>query len=263
MEKGDRVYRNFTGRSRTSSDQKRSIFKVTTSAKDRHGTVIVPAGVDIESFKTNPVVLHNHNHDRVVGRAVNVQKRGIDIIAEVEFDEEDDFAANIARQVRGGFLNAASMGFIVDQFEVDEDGNSTATESEMVEFSIVAVPSNSEALVMQRSMKEEIAELKQLVTDMNNSQRAAEGVPGESSEEANTDSDSESPEVPADPDATLVPDDEAASHTAEEEENDGEEDPPEAPDEPVRMATDADYQAIATALVPHIHESVLRAIGRK
>lgn len=170
MEIGERIWRSVDTSIRQSSDKKRFTFTINTSAKDRHGTVIEPRGVDYSAFQRNPVVLFNHDYDRPIGRAANVQLRGDALIAEVEFDEEDEFAQGIRRKVEQKYLNGASIGFMIREWtEDEEDSTFRVIESELVEFSIVTVPSNRDALVMSRSLsgvaqelRDELAEIKSL-----------------------------------------------------------------------------------------------------
>lgn len=119
-------------------------FRVVTAAQDRHGTVIDAAGMDLTGYRNNPVVLFNHDYNRVVGRSPGIAMRGGDIIGPVEFDEKDAFAADVLRKVESGYLSGASAGFLVH----DQEGN-RITRAELVEFSIVSVPSNPEALAMR------------------------------------------------------------------------------------------------------------------
>jgi HK97 family phage prohead protease len=152
---------------RASDDSGNVTFAINTSAVDSYGTVIEPSGVDLTRFKTNPVVLFNHNHDQPIGIATNVFERGGKLYAEVKFDEEDSFAANIARKVRDGFIRGASIGFQYNELPVDKEveGLDRAVphfeSTELMEFSVVSVPSNQEALALARSKEEN--EIKTLV----------------------------------------------------------------------------------------------------
>ena len=65
--------------------------------------------------------------------------------------EEYPFAATVAALIKGGYLNATSIGGIVRQWS---DDYKTIQEMEMLEFSVVPVPANQEALMTSRSLKE-------------------------------------------------------------------------------------------------------------
>ena len=120
-------------------------FRVVTALQDRHGTVLDAAGVDLTHFRKNPVVLFNHNYDQVIGRSPEIYRSGSDIIGPVHFDTDDPFAASIARKAEQGFINGASAGFIVHEQE-----GANITRAELVEFSVVTVPSNPGALAVRK-----------------------------------------------------------------------------------------------------------------
>lgn len=153
--------------------RKRFGFVITNGSQDRHRTIIEPNGGDVNAFMNNPVVLFNHDYDKILGRAVNLELKGDSIIAQMEFDEDNEFALEKKGQVERGFLNATSIGFIIKSMDFDEDSDvMRITEWELVEFSIVSVPSNREALVISRDMREvaelknEIIQLKDMVAEM-------------------------------------------------------------------------------------------------
>lgn len=245
MQIGERTYQSFSPEIRESSDGKRTVINISAESVDRHGTIIDVRGIGLEAYKRNPVVLFNHDYDKVVGRAVNVQVRGDKLTAEVEWDEEDAFAAEVARKMRGGFLNAASVGFMVEDGEDDEErGAFRITRSELVEFSIVAVPSNRDALVVSRDLRQQVEDLQSQIEQIN----AARQAPAATADEASAD-------VPAEPVADVVPEPEAAKQTPEPDQEP-------ASHEPARQAQPADYAAMARALQPVVTQAVLRALGK-
>jgi HK97 family phage prohead protease len=249
LQVGERAYLSFAPEIRQSSDNKRTVIKIATDAVDRHGTIIEARGVDMDAYKRNPVVLFNHDYDRVIGRAANIQVRGGSLVAEIEWDEEDDFAAGIARKMRQGFLNAASVGFLVQSGQDDtERGAFVIDQSELVEFSIVAVPSNRDALVMSRDLKQQVQDIRAELEALRRSAEtsiAAEPAPEESAAQAVADATAEAaaPAVPAEA-AKQEPSGDATSP------------------KPARAAGPADYAAMARALQPVVMQSVLRALGK-
>jgi HK97 family phage prohead protease len=251
MQIGERAYSSFNPDVRQTSDGKRTVINISTDSVDRHGTIIDARGVSLDAFKRNPVVLFNHDYSQVVGRASNIQTRGNHIVAEIEWDEADPFAAQIARKMRDGFLNAASVGFLVEDGEDDaERGAYRITRSELVEFSIVAVPSNRDALVVSRSLQQQVedmrAELEALRRTAETSATARQ-APEDTADEA-----ADAADAAASPD----PEPEAADEAPEPEQAP-------APHQPARMATAQEYAALARAMQPVILDSVYRALGKR
>jgi len=119
---------------------------------DRDKDIIYQDGWDLSAYKENPVVLWAHNHGSPpIGRALNVALDGKKrLIALDRFTPKDvnEFGHMIYRMVSAGFINAASVGFRVLKYEVDEERRGfNLLETELYEHSFVPVPANPQALV--------------------------------------------------------------------------------------------------------------------
>lgn len=106
-------------------------FVANTHTKDRHGTVVLPEGVQLENFWKNPVFCWSHpegsvtppDPDDVIGRVVAVDVSTGQIIIDVEFapPEVNEKAERCYRAVQAGFLRAVSIGF--QTLEEHAEGN--------------------------------------------------------------------------------------------------------------------------------------------
>lgn len=105
-------------------------------------------GVDLKRFKANPVVGFGHNYfgrdSLPIGRAAKVRVDGSQLIGDVIFDQDDEFAVQVERKFRDGFLSAFSIGF--DPHVIDED-TGEVTDWELFELSVVPIPMDPGALV--------------------------------------------------------------------------------------------------------------------
>lgn len=140
-----------------------SEFIITTGSDDRMGDDIVPEGGDLKAWKKNPVVLYGHDYRSLPvgkGRKVWVDEDGqTHAIVKWVPGEIYAFAETVMKMVKEGFLSAASIGFRPLKYELKEDKDGRwlgykFEKWEMLEFSIVPVPANSEALVVARSAQE-------------------------------------------------------------------------------------------------------------
>lgn len=109
-------------------------------------------GIDLTRFKKNPVMLYNHNPLQVIGKWENIavvetDGRPSQLTAEPVFDMDDPFAAEIARKVDQGFIKGCSMGIMITQITKSK-GIDVATESVLLEASIVSIPADENALVV-------------------------------------------------------------------------------------------------------------------
>lgn len=132
---------------------------ITTANKDRHGDIVKTSGIDTKHYMTNPVVLFQHGHSLSgtlpVGKATELKMHRSSIDATWQWATEslNPMAQHVKAQWREGFLNATSIGFLAVEVNIIEDDkkdtwfpNYEITKSELLEFSIVAVPSNRESL---------------------------------------------------------------------------------------------------------------------
>ena len=121
---------------------------------DRAGETVVPSGMDLKWFKKNPVILHNHDRNKVIGKALSVTRKddGIYLKAEVHkgaCDEEVFYA------IQNGLLRTFSIGFACKAGEYKEINNRNVyfiTKSELREVSVVTIPCSTESMFELKSL---------------------------------------------------------------------------------------------------------------
>jgi len=146
-------------RKATRSKQKIS-FVASTDRADRYGDVINQSGWNLDAYRSNPIVLLNHNANALpIGRG-EVKVEDGQLLIDVIFDKDDELAQRVERKARNGFMNAVSVGFNpieqVSRAELPKDhpayvergGGNYFNKSELLEVSIVTIPANSEATTM-------------------------------------------------------------------------------------------------------------------
>ena len=157
-------------------------FVLTDESLDRHSERVIVRGVDLASFKKNPIMLYNHirtiagwwggegiSEDSIlpIGRWENVKKVGnTQIEADAYVDMDDEFAAKIGSKVKNGILNAVSIGFKALAYsDAEEDKvlgqkGLTITKAELMEASLVDIPANPNATVVAKVLHEKSANAK-------------------------------------------------------------------------------------------------------
>ena len=131
-------------------------FVVSTPEVDRYGTIIVPSGIDYTSYLNNPIVLAQHDSDDwPIGKCLGFAMNGENLEATLQFHRITDEACEVADLVAAGYVRAVSVGIIpIESEEQTIDGKriTVYTKSELVEFSVVSIPANREALI-KKSIK--------------------------------------------------------------------------------------------------------------
>lgn len=126
---------------------------ITTSSVDRHNESIDTKGIDTKAYMSNPVVLWGHDYEGLpIGKTIKLTKQmGTQIKARFQLAvEEFPFAATVYSMVKSGYINGVSIGGIVREWS---DDYSVINKMEMVEFSIVPVQANADALITSRALE--------------------------------------------------------------------------------------------------------------
>lgn len=115
-----------------------------------YGFRVRTEGISLARFRANPVMLDSHwnSTSSVLGRWENIRVEGGQLLADSVFDDADPDVAKIKGKVDRGFLKGASIGltFKRDDMQLQPDGSYLLTRCELLEASIVAVPSNGNAI---------------------------------------------------------------------------------------------------------------------
>ncbi|MXV37681.1 caudovirus prohead protease [Flavobacteriaceae bacterium Ap0902] len=117
--------------------------------QNSYGFKIRTSGINLDRFSANPVMLDGHNPSNlsVIGAWIDIKAENGQLSADTQFDKEDENAKVISGKVERGIIKGASMGiaFSKDNFSY-ENGELILEQCELLEASIVAIPSNANAL---------------------------------------------------------------------------------------------------------------------
>lgn len=119
------------------------------TSKNSYGFRILTKGINLSRFKQNPVMLDQHynSNSAVIGRWLDISATETELSAEPEFDTDDENAVKISGKVEKGLIKGCSMGISFNRDDLKMiDGQLTLTKCELLEVSIVAIPSNPKAL---------------------------------------------------------------------------------------------------------------------
>lgn len=149
------IEKTFTVRSKA-VDAAAGIYEamISTETVDRQGDIVRAGGAKIDNFMKNPVVLFGHSYDQPpVAKTLAVEKiPGLGLKARFQFPRKgiSTFADTVHGLWAEGYINATSIGFIpLKSVPIDPGkpyGPQEFQEWEMLEFSLVPVPANQEAV---------------------------------------------------------------------------------------------------------------------
>jgi len=163
----DLTYKRFDARAEVEEGERAVVATITTGAIDRDGEIVLASGGDFSDFQKNPVVLFGHRYyDPPIGKAMWIKSQGSKIIAKTVIapGERGD---EILALMQGGFLKAFSIGFSPSAGKSGppttaelkrrpewSEARTIHREWKLLEYSVVTVPANPEALAMAVSKGE-------------------------------------------------------------------------------------------------------------
>ncbi len=147
-------------------EKRQAEFVISTEAVDTYGTVFRVDGWELERYQRSPVVFYNHktysdDPDMIIGTS-EVRIEGNQLIALVTFEDGNPIAEKVWRKVQNGTLSMASVGANILESrwgDFDKGENPDViyfTRQELLEWSIVPVGSNPDALKRSAQSLEEI-----------------------------------------------------------------------------------------------------------
>jgi HK97 family phage prohead protease len=130
-------------------------FTISTGDRDRDGDILDPRGWDLSAFTQNPIVTWAHDYRALpIAKCTSIRStaKGLEAVAEFPPVGLQEFADTVFEMLKGGFLNATSVGFQpIDSEPLGRTPGKRYTKQRLLEFSIVPVPSNPDALVHRSS----------------------------------------------------------------------------------------------------------------
>lgn len=129
--------------------------------KNSYGFYVLTSGIDTKRFESNPVCLNNHSNNTkdVLGKWKEIKKEGTLFLGVPDFDTEDTDGKEVVRKVVNGTINGCSMGLRFNPKDLKLiDGKLILTKCELMEVSIVAVPSNANSIVLYNDNEERLTD---------------------------------------------------------------------------------------------------------
>jgi HK97 family phage prohead protease len=172
-----------------------------TNALDRAGDVINhDAWIKkngLENYKSNPIVLFNHDYNKPIGRATSLEvtDKGLEFGAKVSKS-----AGEIKDLIKDGVLGAFSVGFRVKDADYNSETDGyTIKDAELFEVSVVSVPCNQGAMFSVSKSFDSMEEYNDWKTHFNNNEAqnfsAPQAEDKTSQQETNMSNDTKTPEA--------------------------------------------------------------------
>lgn len=133
--------------------------RISNDSLNSYGTRVLTAGMNVEQYCRNPVLLYMHERGNVIGYVKDVKVENDEVTGELVFDEATELSKRCKKQFEFGSLKMVSAG--LDIIEMSEDAahlvagqtSPTITKSKLFEVSVVDIGANDDALVLTHKGK--------------------------------------------------------------------------------------------------------------
>lgn len=133
--------------------------RISNERLNSYGTRVLTAGMNVEQYNRNPVLLYMHERGQVIGYVKDLKVEGDEVTGELMFDEATELSQRCKKQWEFGSLKMVSAG--IDILELSEDPkhlvqgqtSPTISKSKLFEVSLVDIGANDDAIVLQKDGK--------------------------------------------------------------------------------------------------------------
>lgn len=133
--------------------------RISNESLNSYGTRVLTAGMNVDQYNRNPVLLYMHQRGQVIGCVKDLRVEGDEVTGELMFDEATELSIRCKKQWEFGSLKMVSVG--IDIQELSEDPkllvqgqtSPTITKSKLFEVSLVDIGANDDAIVLQKDGK--------------------------------------------------------------------------------------------------------------
>lgn len=133
--------------------------RISNESLNSYGTRVLTAGMNVEQYNRNPVLLYMHERGQVIGYVKDLKVEGDEVTGELMFDEATELSQRCKKQWEFGSLKMVSAG--IDILELSEDPKHlfvgqtcpTISKSKLFEVSLVDIGANDDAIVLQKDGK--------------------------------------------------------------------------------------------------------------
>jgi HK97 family phage prohead protease len=159
-----KIFKSYRINYKEVEDEERTIEAIgSKQIEDRDKDIVYVDGINLKNYKENPIVLFAHDHRSLpIGRAEKVWKDGKELKFKIKFTEPEvnPVGDTVYKLIKGNYLNALSIGFIPDYSTAkysEKRGGYDYYNSELLEVSIVPVPSNPKAVVTSKQLDDAVS----------------------------------------------------------------------------------------------------------
>ena len=130
--------------------------RISNDSLNSYGSRVLTAGMNVEQYCRNPVLLYMHERGNVIGYVKDLKSENGEVTGELVFDEASELSKRCKKQYEFGSLRMVSAGIDILELSdakehlVQGQTRPTVTKSKLFEVSLVDIGANDDAIVLKR-----------------------------------------------------------------------------------------------------------------
>lgn len=130
--------------------------RISNDSLNSYGSRVLTAGMNVEQYCRNPVLLYMHERGNVIGYVKDLKIENGEVTGELVFDEASELSKRCKKQYEFGSLRMVSAGIDILELSdakehlVQGQTRPTVTKSKLFEVSLVDIGANDDAIVLKR-----------------------------------------------------------------------------------------------------------------
>lgn len=131
--------------------------RISNDSLNSYGSRVLTAGMNVEQYQRNPVLLYMHERGNVIGFVKDLKVEDGEVTGELVFDEATELSKRCKKQYEFGSLRMVSVGIDIlelsdaNEYLVQGQTRPTVTKSKLFEVSLVDIGSNDDAIVLKKN----------------------------------------------------------------------------------------------------------------
>lgn len=135
--------------------------RIWDNTPDQKGDKILVKNIDLSRYEQNPILIYLHGgYGLPVGNVVNLEKSADGLYGEIQFDddENDYFGQVLKKKYEKGVMRGVSPRFFAYDPTDLGGGITEYGRAELVEISLVTLPSHKNAVVLKKNLGDDLPE---------------------------------------------------------------------------------------------------------
>lgn len=130
--------------------------RISNDSLNSYGSRVLTAGMDVEQYRRNPVLLYMHERGNVIGYVKDLKSENGEVTGELVFDEAGELSKRCKKQYEFGSLRMVSAWIDILELSdakehlVQGQTRPTVTKSMLFEVSLVDIGANDDAIVLKK-----------------------------------------------------------------------------------------------------------------